>query len=145
MCFSFFSTFLLRFCLQMASSSIKITAATPAAENIETEPSSILDQPVIRRKQGKERSFIPAKLFDSASLSDQDKENEGELNEDEENDDEWKPVGEKEEDSDFEDELHVINAIQPERYVTLSPDQVTRAPLIASHLRAVSVRALSLL
>jgi len=129
----------------MASSSSKIIAETPAAENAENEPSSILHQHDTRRKSGKQRRLFSTKLFDSSSLSDQDKENEGELNEDEENDDEWKPVGEKEEDSDFEDELHVINAIQPERYVTLSPDQVTRAPLIASHLRAVSVRALSLL
>jgi hypothetical protein len=92
---------LLRFFPQMVSSSIKMKAATPALTNVETEPSPRREEPVIRHNKRGQRSLTPAKLFDSASMSD----------------DEYKPASEEEEDSDFEVELHVTNttAIQPKK------------------------------
>jgi len=76
-------------------------AATPTLTNVETEPSPRREEPVIRHNKRGQRSLTPAKLFDSASMSD----------------DEYKPASEEEEDSDFEVELHVTNttAIQPKK------------------------------
>jgi hypothetical protein len=94
---------LLRFFSQMVSSSIKMKAATPTLTNVETEPSPRREEPVIRHNKRGQRSLTPAKLFDSASMSD----------------DEYKPASEEEEDSDFEVELHVTNttAIQPKKNI----------------------------
>jgi hypothetical protein len=56
----------------MASSSIQLKAVTPAGANVKTKSSSVRKDPVVRISKYGRLIVTPAKLFASASTSDQD-------------------------------------------------------------------------